>query len=46
MKALFVAYQDTVSRTWTPVARLAHDGQIYHFYAKYMAGAYGAVPVF
>ncbi len=31
MKALFVAYQDTVSRTWTPVARLTHDGQFYHF---------------
>jgi hypothetical protein len=31
MKALFVAYQDTVSRTWTPVARLTHDGRFYHF---------------
>lgn len=37
MKALFVAYQDTVSRTWTPVARLTHDGQFYHF--SYTRGA-------
>jgi len=31
MKALFVAYQNTASRTWTPVARLTHDGKSYHF---------------
>ena len=31
MKALFVAYQDALSRTWTPVARLTHDGKYYHF---------------
>jgi len=31
MKALFVAYQDTISRTWMPVARLTHDGKLYHF---------------
>lgn len=31
MKALFVAYQDTTSRTWTPVARLTYDGKLYHF---------------
>lgn len=31
MKALFVAYQDTDSRQWTPVARLTHDGKFYHF---------------
>lgn len=37
MKALFVAYQDTVSRTWTPVARLTHDGKFYHF--AYTRGA-------
>lgn len=37
MKALFVAYQDSVSRTWTPVARLTHDGQLYHF--AYTQGA-------
>ena len=37
MKALFVAYQDTVSRKWTPVARLTHDGQLYHF--AYTRGA-------
>lgn len=37
MKALFVAYQDTVSRTWTPVARLTHDGRLYHF--SYTRGA-------
>jgi hypothetical protein len=37
MKALFVAYQDTVSRTWTPVARLTHDGKYYHF--SYTRGA-------
>lgn len=37
MKALFVAYQDTDSRTWTPVARLTHDGRLYHF--AYTRGA-------
>jgi hypothetical protein len=37
MKALFVAYQDTASRTWTPVARLTHDGKLYHF--SYTRGA-------
>jgi hypothetical protein len=37
MKALFVAYQDTVSRTWRPVARLTHDGKLYHF--AYTSGA-------
>ncbi len=37
MKALFVAYQDTVSRKWTPVARLTHDGKFYHF--AYTRGA-------
>jgi len=37
MKSLFVAYQDTVSRTWTPVARLTHDGKLYHF--AYTRGA-------
>lgn len=37
MKALFVAYQDTESRTWTPVARLTYDGKLYHF--KYTNGA-------
>lgn len=37
MKALFVAYQDTVSRTWTPVARLTHDGKFYHFVYTYGA---------
>lgn len=37
MKALFVACQDTNSRTWTPVARLTHDGQLYHF--SYTRGA-------
>lgn len=37
MKSLFVAYQDTVSRTWTPVARLTHDGELYHF--SYTRGA-------
>lgn len=37
MKTLFVAYQDTVSRMWTPVARLTHDGDLYHF--AYTEGA-------
>lgn len=37
MKALFVAYQDTVSRTWTPVARLTHEGSLYRF--AYTVGA-------
>lgn len=37
MKALFVAYQDSVSRTWMPVARLTHDGHLYHF--AYTKGA-------
>ncbi len=37
MKTLFVAYQDAASRTWTPVARLTHDGQFYHF--AYTRGA-------
>lgn len=37
MKALFVAYQDTISRTWKPVARLTHDGKLYHF--AYTSGA-------
>ena len=37
MKALFVAYQDSISRKWTPVARLTHDGQLYHF--AYTQGA-------
>ena len=37
MKALFVAYQDASTRTWTPVARLTHDGQLYHF--AYTSGA-------
>ena len=37
MKALFVAYQDTVSRTWTPVARLTHEDSLYRF--AYTEGA-------
>lgn len=37
MKALFVAYQDSVSRTWMPVGRLTHDGKLYHF--AYTRGA-------
>lgn len=37
MKALFVAYQDIESRQWTPVARLTHDGKLYHF--AYTTGA-------
>lgn len=37
MKALFVAYQDSGSRMWTPVARLTHDGKSYHFAYTYGA---------
>lgn len=37
MKALFVVSQDFVSKTWTPVARLTHDGKFYHF--AYTRGA-------
>jgi hypothetical protein len=37
MKALFVAYQDNVSRTWLPVARLTHEGNLYRF--SYTLGA-------
>ncbi len=45
MKALFVAYQDTESRAWTPVARLTHDGQMYHFaYTRGAKNISGFVP--
>jgi len=37
MTALFVVYQNSVSRAWVPVARLTHDGQFYHF--SYTRGA-------
>lgn len=37
MKALFVAYQDSDSRRWAPVARLTREGGRYHF--SYTRGA-------
>lgn len=37
MKALFVAYQDTVSRSWAPVGRLTQEDGRYHF--AYTRGA-------
>lgn len=43
MKALFVAYQDTVSRQWAPVARLTLEDGRYHF--SYTQGA-KAIPDF
>ncbi len=37
MKTLFLAWQDPNSRTWFPVGRLTHEGEIYYF--SYLQGA-------
>lgn len=40
MKTLFVAWQDPVSRRWTPIGQLTHDGATYWF--RYTLGAHRA----
>ena len=39
MKALFVAWQDSISRRWAPVGRLTHENGVYNF--VYTRGAEG-----
>ena len=37
MKTLFLAWQDSLSRTWFPVGKLTHEDGMYHF--DYLQGA-------
>jgi len=37
LKTLFLAWQDSISRTWFPVGKLTHEDEMYHF--VYLQGA-------
>lgn len=37
MKTLFLAWQDSISRTWFPIGKLTHEEGMYHF--DYLQGA-------